>query len=105
MKRKQIIERIAEEREVPLHTAADWLDSFLHDLMQQLRGPAHPIKDNAPETPQPPPAVADLPPAATPACANTVDPIKLRPTHSTAAAIARPADSTAVANPRPADMK
>ena len=38
MKRKQIVERIAMEREVPLHTAADWLDSFLHELMQQLKG-------------------------------------------------------------------
>jgi hypothetical protein len=38
MKRKQIVERIAEERAVPLHTAADWLDSFLHDLIQQLKG-------------------------------------------------------------------
>ena len=38
MKRKQIVERIAMEREVPLHTAADWLDSFLHELMQHLKG-------------------------------------------------------------------
>jgi len=38
MKRKQIVERIAEAREVPLHTAADWLDSFLHELIQQLKG-------------------------------------------------------------------
>lgn len=38
MKRKQIVERIAKEREVPLHTAADWLDSFLYELMQQLKG-------------------------------------------------------------------
>jgi len=38
MKRKQIVERIAEERAVPLYTAADWLDSFLHDLIQQLKG-------------------------------------------------------------------
>lgn len=37
MKRKQIVERIAQEREVPLHTAADWLDSFLYELMQQLK--------------------------------------------------------------------
>ena len=38
MKRKQIVERIAVEREVPLHTAADWLDSFLFDLIQHLNG-------------------------------------------------------------------
>jgi hypothetical protein len=43
MKRKQIAERIAEERAVPLATAADWLDSFLHGLIQQLKG--HPSKD------------------------------------------------------------
>lgn len=44
MKRKLLVERIAEEREVPLHTAADWLDSFLHELMQHLKGV--PAKDD-----------------------------------------------------------
>ena len=38
MKRKQIVERIAEQRHVPLHTAADWLDSFLHELIRELKG-------------------------------------------------------------------
>lgn len=53
MKRKQLVERIAQEREVPLHTAADWLDSFLHDLMQQLRnlGAPAPKEDLAPPKP------------------------------------------------------
>lgn len=50
MKRKQIVERIAEERAVPLHTAADWLDSFLHDLIQQLKG-LSPEPPDAPDTP------------------------------------------------------
>lgn len=45
MKRKQIVERIAVQREVPLHTAADWLDSFLHKLMQQLKGSHLILKD------------------------------------------------------------
>jgi hypothetical protein len=49
MKRKQIVERIAEERAVPLHTAADWLDSFLHDLIQQLKG----VSDGPPALPTP----------------------------------------------------
>ncbi|HEY3741376.1 MAG TPA: hypothetical protein VGL53_16105 [Bryobacteraceae bacterium] len=48
MKRKQIVERIAEERAVPLHTAADWLDSFLHDLIQQLKGLSHEPPPDAP---------------------------------------------------------
>ena len=36
MKRKQIAEKLAEEREIPLHLAADWLDSFLHELVKPL---------------------------------------------------------------------
>jgi hypothetical protein len=51
MKRKQIVERIAAEREVPLHTAADWLDSFLHDLIQQLKGMSS--KEEAPSSSSP----------------------------------------------------
>ena len=58
MKRKQIVERIAEVREVPLHTAADWLDSFLHELMQQLKG-LSPSMDA--ETKQPPAEVKGPP--------------------------------------------
>ena len=36
MKRKQIAEKLAEEREIPLHLAADWLDSFLHELLKSI---------------------------------------------------------------------
>ena len=42
MKRKEIVERIAQEREVPLHQAADWLDAFIHELIQQLKDQAKP---------------------------------------------------------------
>jgi len=53
MKRKQIVERIAEEREIPLHTAADWLDSFLHELMQQLKS-VQTSKDHEAKVQRPP---------------------------------------------------
>ena len=53
MTRKQIVERIAQEREVPLYTAADWLDSFLHELIQQLKtlGAPSPKQDLEPPKP------------------------------------------------------
>jgi len=53
MKRKQIVERIAEQRDVPLHTAADWFDSFLHDLIQQLKGLSTTTKPQPEAPPEP----------------------------------------------------
>jgi hypothetical protein len=68
MKRKKLVERIAEQREVPLHTAADWLDSFLHDLMHSLKGLASPAKahESNHAAPRPPVEATKVRPADLP---------------------------------------
>ena len=47
MKRKEIVERIAEDKAIPHRTAGDWLDTFMNELIQQLRDLSRP---------EPPPA-------------------------------------------------
>jgi nucleoid DNA-binding protein len=37
MKKKEFVERLAQARHIPLHAAADLLDSILHDLLKTLK--------------------------------------------------------------------
>ena len=37
MRKREIVERLAEARHIPLHTAADLLDSILHDILKTLK--------------------------------------------------------------------
>ena len=37
MRKKQIVERLAEESHMPVHTAADLLDTILHDILKTMR--------------------------------------------------------------------
>ena len=57
MKRKEIVERIAEDKAIPHRTAGDWLDSFLYELIEQLKVISSPAVDSevesAPALPEP----------------------------------------------------